>query len=72
MLPVSVMVITFELGLRFLIDYLGDMFRIKYRPQFASGTVQFKLQSIEKTEEDIAAIVKKALENGDRHDPPMR
>ncbi len=76
MLPVSVMVITFELGLRFLIDYLrGDTyFRIKYSGHnLHRARVQFKLlESTEKTEEDIAAIVKKAMENGDRHDPPMR
>ncbi len=76
MLPTSVKVITFELGLRFLSDYLrGDTyFRIKYPDHnLHRARVQFKLlESIEKAEEDIAAIVKKAMVTGDRHDPPMR
>ncbi|MGE5751416.1 MAG: phosphotransferase enzyme family protein [Nitrospirota bacterium] len=69
MLPASVMVITFELGLRFLIDYLrGDSyFRIKYpEHNLYRARVQFKLlESIEKTEEDITDIVKKAMDTGD-------
>jgi Ser/Thr protein kinase RdoA (MazF antagonist) len=76
MLPASIMVITFELGLRFLIDYLrGDTyFRIKYPDHnLYRARVQFKLlESIEKTEEDITAIVKKAMDTGVRHDPPLR
>lgn len=76
LLPASVMVITFELGLRFLIDYLrGDTyFRINYpNHNLHRARVQFKLlESIEKTKEDIAAIVKNAMDTGDRHDPPMR
>jgi Ser/Thr protein kinase RdoA (MazF antagonist) len=76
MLPASVKVITFELGLRFLTDYLrGDTyFRIKYPDHnLHRARVQFKLlESIEKAEEDITFIVKKAMETGVRHDPPMR
>ncbi len=76
MLPASVVVITFELGLRFLIDHLrGDTyFRINYPGHnLHRARVQFKLlESIEKTEENIAAIVKKATDTGDRHDPPMQ
>jgi Ser/Thr protein kinase RdoA (MazF antagonist) len=76
MLPASVKVIAFELGLRFLTDYLrGDTyFRIKYPDHnLHRARVQFKLlESIEKTQEDIVFIVKKAMETGDRHDPPMR
>jgi len=70
MLPASVKVITFELGLRFLTDYLrGDTyFRTKYPDHnLHRARVQFKLlESIEKTEEDIAVIVKKAMDTGDR------
>jgi Ser/Thr protein kinase RdoA (MazF antagonist) len=76
MLPTSVRVITFELGLRFLTDYLfGDRyFRIKYPDHnLHRARVQFKLlASIEKADEDITAIVKKAMDTRDRHDPPMR
>ena len=76
MLPASVKVITFELSLRFLTDYLrGDTyFRINYPDHnLHRARVQFKLlESIEKAEEDIAAIVKKAMDTGDRYDPPMR
>jgi Ser/Thr protein kinase RdoA (MazF antagonist) len=63
MLPESVKVITFELGLRFLTDYLrGDTyFRLKYPDHnLHRARVQFKLlESIEKAEKDIAAIIKK-------------
>jgi Ser/Thr protein kinase RdoA (MazF antagonist) len=76
MLPASVKVITFELGLRFLTDYLrGDTyFRINYPDNnLHRARVQFKLlESIEKAQEGITFIMKKAMETGDRHDPPMR
>jgi Ser/Thr protein kinase RdoA (MazF antagonist) len=70
MLPESVKVITFELGLRFLADYLrGDTyFRIKYPDHnLHRARVQFRLlESIEKAEEAITAVVKKAMNTGDR------
>jgi Ser/Thr protein kinase RdoA (MazF antagonist) len=65
MLPASVKVITFELGLRFLADYLrGDTyFKIRYPDHnLHRARVQFKLlESIEKAEEDITSIVQKVL-----------
>jgi hypothetical protein len=71
-----VKVITFELGLRFLADYLrGDTyFKIRYPDHnLHRARVQFRLlESIEKAEEDITSIVKKVMNTGDRHDPPMR
>jgi hypothetical protein len=67
-LPASVKVITFELGLRFLADYLrGDTyFRIRYPDHnLHRARVQFKLlRSIEKAEDAIIVIVKKAMETG--------
>jgi len=67
-LPASVKVITFELGLRFLADYLrGDTyFRIRYSDHnLHRARVQFKLlRSIEKAEDAIIVIVKKAMETG--------
>lgn len=74
MLPVSVKVITFELGMRFLADYLrGDTyFKVRYSGHnLHRAQVQFKLlESIEKSEGEIISIVKKVI-NGERHDPPM-
>jgi Ser/Thr protein kinase RdoA (MazF antagonist) len=61
MLPVSVKVITFELGIRFLADYLrGDTyFRIKYPSHnLHRARVQFKLlESIEASEDAMASFV---------------
>jgi len=61
MLPVSVKVITFELGLRFLTDYLrGDSyFKIKYPTHnLHRARVQFKLlESIEAVEGRMASII---------------
>ncbi len=61
MLPASVRVITFELGIRFLADYLrGDTyFRIKYPAHnLHRARVQFKLlESIEAAEEDMSSII---------------
>jgi hypothetical protein len=61
MLPVSVKVITFELGLRFLADYLrGDTyFRIKYPSHnLHRARVQFKLlESMEAAEEQMGSIL---------------
>lgn len=60
-LPLSVKVITFELGLRFLIDYLkGDTyFKINYPGHnLHRARVQFKLlESIEAAQECMASIV---------------
>lgn len=62
-LPVSVKVITFELGLRFLADYLrGDTyFKIKHPSHnLERARVQFKLlESIEALEKEMAALVAK-------------
>jgi len=61
MLPVSVQVITFELGLRFLADYLrGDSyFRIKYPTHnLHRARVQFRLlESIEKAQQRMASCI---------------
>jgi Ser/Thr protein kinase RdoA (MazF antagonist) len=61
MLPVSVKVITFELGLRFLADYLrGDTyFRIKYPSHnLHRARVQFRLlESIEASEDAMASFI---------------
>ncbi len=60
MLPVSVQVITFELGLRFLADHLrGDTyFRIRYPGHnLHRARVQFKLlETIEKNEQEILSL----------------
>lgn len=62
MLPVSVKVITFELGLRFLTDYLrGDTyFKIKYPAHnLHRARVQFRLlESMEKAEERMVSLVR--------------
>jgi len=62
LLPASVKVITFELGLRFLADYLrGDTyFRIKYPSHnLHRARVQFRLlESIEAEEERMVSIIK--------------
>ncbi len=75
MMPTSVKVITFELGLRFLGDYLrGDTyFRITYPDHnLHRARVQFKLlESIEQVEEDLSSLVQK-VRNGGRHAPPLR
>jgi Ser/Thr protein kinase RdoA (MazF antagonist) len=75
-LPAAVKVIAFELGIRFLADYLrGDTyFKIKYREHnLHRARVQFKLlESIEKSEEDITSIVRDVMNAEDRHDSPMR
>ncbi len=64
MLPVSVKVITFELGLRFLADYLrGDVyFKIKYPTHnLHRARVQFKLlESIEAVEGRMYSILMRA------------
>jgi Ser/Thr protein kinase RdoA (MazF antagonist) len=61
MLPVSVKVITYELGVRFLADYLrGDTyFKIKYPSHnLHRARVQFKLlESMEAVEEQMTAIL---------------
>jgi Ser/Thr protein kinase RdoA (MazF antagonist) len=61
LLPASVKVITFELGLRFLADYLrGDTyFKIKYPTHnLHRARVQFKLlESIEEAEESMRLVV---------------
>lgn len=61
MLPISVQVITFELGLRFLADYLrGDTyFRIRYPAHnLHRARVQFKLlEKIEAAEDKMAALI---------------
>ncbi len=66
LLPASVKIITFELGLRFLADYLrGDTyFKIKYLGHnLHRARVQFRLlESIEANEETMASIVKGFIE----------
>jgi hypothetical protein len=61
MLPVSVKVITFELGVRFLADYLkGDTyFKIKYPSHnLHRARVQFKLlESMEAVEEQMTSLL---------------
>jgi hypothetical protein len=63
MLPVSVKVITFELGIRFLADYLrGDTyFKIKYPTHnLHRALVQFRLlESIEANGDRMIAMVSK-------------
>ncbi len=65
LLPASVKVITFELGLRFLADYLrGDTyFRIKYPGHnLHRARVQFRLlESVEANEEKMSSIVKDVM-----------
>ena len=65
MLPLSVKVITFELGLRFLADYLsGDgYFRIRYPlHNLHRARVQFRLlESIEAAEDRMVSIVAQPL-----------
>lgn len=67
-LPVSVKVITFELGLRFLADYLrGDTyFKISYPlHNLHRARVQFKLlESIEAAESRMAALVTRFSSSG--------
>jgi Ser/Thr protein kinase RdoA (MazF antagonist) len=62
MLPMSVQVITFELGLRFLADYLcGDSyFKIQYPTHnLHRARVQFRLlDSIERAEDQMASFIK--------------
>jgi Ser/Thr protein kinase RdoA (MazF antagonist) len=62
MLPMSVQVITFELGLRFLADYLrGDSyFKIQYSTHnLHRARVQFRLlDSIERAEDQMASFIK--------------
>lgn len=62
LLPVSVKVITFELGLRFLADYLrGDAyFKVKYPTHnLHRARVQFKLlESIEEAEDQMSLFIK--------------
>ena len=62
LLPASVKVITFELGIRFLADYLrGDSyFKIKYEPHnLHRARVQFRLlEGIEAAEERMVSMVK--------------
>jgi Ser/Thr protein kinase RdoA (MazF antagonist) len=76
MLPSAVKILTFELGIRFLSDYLrGDTyFKIRYPEQnLHRARVQFKLlESIEKAYEDITSIVRKVMNNEGRHDSPLR
>jgi Ser/Thr protein kinase RdoA (MazF antagonist) len=63
MLPVSVQVITFELGLRFLADYLrGDSyFKINYPSHnLHRAQVQFRLlESIEKAQQRMTSCIKR-------------
>ena len=63
MLPVSVQVITFELGLRFLADYLrGDSyFKIQYPTHnLHRARVQFRLlESIEKAQQRMTSCIKR-------------
>ncbi len=70
MLAVSVKVITFELGLRFLADYLrGDTyFKIKYPTHnLHRARVQFRLlESIESAEEKMISIIKKSASENPR------
>jgi hypothetical protein len=70
MLPISVKVITFELGLRFLTDYLrGDRyFKIKYADHnLHRARVQFRLlESMELAEEKMISIVKKSISENPR------
>jgi hypothetical protein len=65
LLPASVKVITFELGLRFLADYLrGDTyFKIKYPGHnLHRARVQFRLlERIEAAEDRMAALVAKLI-----------
>jgi Ser/Thr protein kinase RdoA (MazF antagonist) len=76
MLPAAVKVITFELGIRFLADYLrGDTyFKIRYREHnLHRARVQFRLlESVEKAEEDIISIVRNVINSEDGYDPQMR
>ena len=76
MLPAAVKIITFELGIRFLADYLrGDTyFKIRYpEHNLHRARVQFKLlESFEKADEDITSIVSKVINTPGRDDPPMR
>jgi Ser/Thr protein kinase RdoA (MazF antagonist) len=63
MLPVSVQVITFELGIRFLADYLrGDTYFKKEYPaqNFHRARVQFKLlESIENGQDQVITCIRK-------------
>jgi len=75
MLPAAVKIITFELGIRFLADYLrGDTyFKIRYAGHnLHRARVQFKLlESIERADEGIISIVRKVMNTVDSHDSPM-
>lgn len=68
LLPASVKVITFELGLRFLTDHLkGDTyFKVGYPGQnLQRARAQFRLlEQIERAEEDIAAIIHDSIQSG--------